>query len=118
MFISSVQEVIGTDRDVQGPGWKSRRVILAEDGMGYSVHETLVDAGTHLRLNYANHRETVYVVAGRGTVTDVAGERAVSLQPGSVYSGGVGEEHILVCDTEMTFLVIFTPGLVADEEAD
>lgn len=118
MFISSISETIGTDRDVQGEGWKSRRVILAGDGMGYSVHETTVAAGTRLHLSYENHRETVYCLRGRGTILDVETAEAVALAPGSVYSAGIGEEHILSCDTEMTFLCIFTPGLEGGEEAD
>lgn len=118
MFISSISATIGTDRDVQGEGWKSRRVILAGDGMGYSVHETTVDAGTRLHLSYENHRETVYCLAGRGTILDVDTADAAPLTPGTVYSAGIGEEHILSCDTEMTFLCIFTPGLEGREEAD
>ena len=117
MFITSVEAVLGTDRDVSGPGWKSRRLILAGDGMGYSVHETTVDAGVLLHQNYTDHRETVYCLAGRGTLTDVDGERAVGLGPGSTYSADIGDEHILSCDTEMKFLVIFTPPLEGDETA-
>jgi L-ectoine synthase len=118
MFISSITDVIGTDREVQGDGWTSRRVILAGEGMGYSVHETTVDAGSRLHLAYEHHRETVYCLEGRGTLLEVASAEAVALTPGSVYSAGMREEHILTCDTEMTFLCIFTPGLEGNEEAD
>ena len=47
----------------------------------------------------------------------MANERTVALVPGSLYSAGIGDHHVLSCDTEMRFLVIFTPPLVGSEEA-
>jgi hypothetical protein len=38
-----VTDVIGTARDVHGPGWKSRRVVLAGEGPDYPVHETTLE---------------------------------------------------------------------------
>lgn len=59
MFTRSVEEILGTERDVHGEGWKSRRLVLAEDGLPFSVHETLVEAGRSLRFTYRAHSETV-----------------------------------------------------------
>src|SRR4029077_13660508 len=46
MIVRTLEEVIGTDRDVHGPGWNSRRLLLASDGMGYAGTDTIVEAGT------------------------------------------------------------------------
>jgi L-ectoine synthase len=101
MIIRSVNEVTGTERDVHGEGWRSRRLLLADDGIGYSLHETTLDAGIELRFEYRNHRETVYCLEGEGSVEDVASGRRTVLRPGSMYSAGIGEPHVVRTDTQM-----------------
>jgi L-ectoine synthase len=118
MLTRSVQETLGTERDVQGDGWKSRRLVVAADGLPCSVHETLVDAGTTLRFDYRAHTETVYCVEGQGSVEDVARGQRTPLSPGSLYSVFIGDDHILRTETRMKFLCIFTPALAGTEEAD
>jgi L-ectoine synthase len=118
MLIRTVQEIVGSERDVQGEGWRSRRLVLAGDGLPFSVHESTVDAGQVLRFTYRSHSETVYCVAGGGTVEDVAGGKIADLQPGTLYSVGVGDEHVVRTDSETTFLCVFVPPLVGTEEAD
>lgn len=117
MLIRSVHDVLGTDRDVSGPGWTSRRIAVAADGLGYSVHETLLDAGAELRFEYRNHRETVYCVEGDGTIQELGGP-AVELRPGSLYSAGVGDDHTITARSAMKLVCIFTPPLLGTEEAD
>jgi L-ectoine synthase len=118
MFTRSVAGIIGTDRDVSGPGWKSRRLVLAEDGLPFSMHETIVEAGSELSFAYRSHSETVYCVQGNGSVQDVARGTTTQLEPGSLYSVGIGDEHVLRAGTEMTFLCVFAPPLLGRESAD
>jgi L-ectoine synthase len=118
MIIRSVSEVIGTERDVPGEGWRSRRLVLADDAIGYSLHETTLEAGIELRFEYRNHRETVYCLEGDGSVEDVASGRRVTLRPGSMYSAGIGEPHVVRTDTQVRVLCVFTPALTGTEEAD
>jgi L-ectoine synthase len=118
MIIRHVEEVLGTDRDVLGDGWKSRRLVLAAEGIGYSVHETTLEAGISLPFEYAHHRETVYCVSGEGRIEDLSSGRAASLSPGGLYSAGIGEPHRITTATEMRLLCIFTPPLAGTEEAD
>ena len=42
MIIRTLDEVIGTERDVAGEGWRSRRLLLKRDAMGFSLHDTVV----------------------------------------------------------------------------
>lgn len=46
MIVKTLEELKGTDRDVSGPGWLSRRVLLKDDGFGYSLHDTVVKEGS------------------------------------------------------------------------
>jgi L-ectoine synthase len=118
MFIRTVREIAGSERDVHGEGWRSLRLVLAGDGLPYSLHESTVDAGQVLRFDYRSHSETVYCIAGGGTVENVASGEVADVRPGTLYSVGVGDGHVLRTDSQTTFLCVFVPPLVGDEEAD
>ncbi|MGD2059774.1 MAG: ectoine synthase [Acidimicrobiia bacterium] len=118
MLKRKLDQVDGTERDVRGEGWRSRRLIVADDGVPYSFHVTVLDRGARLRFEYERHRETVYCMEGEGTISDLAAGETVPLEPGGLYSAGVGEPHEIVARTEMTLACIFTPPLEGTEEAD
>jgi L-ectoine synthase len=118
MIIRNVDDIIGTERDVHGAGWKSRRLVLADDEIGYSLHETTLDAGVELQFEYRNHRETVYCVEGSGSVEDLGNGTRVALVPGAMYSAGIGEPHVVRTTSQMKLLCVFTPALAGTEEAD
>ena len=71
MIIRTLDEVIGTDRDVAGDGWRSRRLLLKRDAMGFSLHDTVVEAGWEKEMEYANHLEACYCIEGEGEVEDL-----------------------------------------------
>lgn len=37
MYYKTVKDLIGTKREASGDGWKSRRFLLAEDGLPFSL---------------------------------------------------------------------------------
>jgi L-ectoine synthase len=118
MFARDVEDILGTERDVAGDGWKSRRLIVAEDGLKYSVHETSLDAGVTLRFVYAVHRETVYCIEGEGSVSNVSTGEVWPLRPGCLYSVGIGDDHVVTTDSAVKLVCIFDPPLEGTEEAD
>lgn len=118
MFQTSVKEVVGTERDASGEGWKSRRLILASEGRPYSVHETTVARGSQLQFCYRHHAETVYCIKGRATLTDVQSGQSHAIAPGSLYSVAIGDDHQINVEEECVFLCIFDPPLHGKEEAD
>lgn len=103
---------------MQGNGWRSRRIILASDGLKYSFHETTLDAGVELRFAYRSHRETVYCIEGEGLIHDVRTGEVSALIPGVLYSAGIGDDHIVETTTEMKIICIFDPPLIGNESAD
>jgi L-ectoine synthase len=118
MFVRNVKDILGTERDVNGKGWKSRRLILARDGLTYSVHETILEAKNTLRFTYSAHRETVYCIEGKGSVQNVLTGETWPIHPGSIYSVGVGDDHVVKTQSEMKLICIFDPPLEGQEEAD
>jgi L-ectoine synthase len=90
MIYKTVNDLVGTEREAIGTGWRSRRFLIAEDGYPFSMHETTVVAGTELRFNYRNHSETVYCIDGKASVQDMAEGTVSSIEPGTFYSVGRG----------------------------
>ena len=64
MIIRSADDVTGTEHDVVGDHWKSRRILTATDGMGYSLNDVLIEPGFEQTLEYRHHLEACYVVSG------------------------------------------------------
>ena len=50
MIVRSLVDLTGTERDVRGEGWRSRRLLRRDDGVKFSLHYTELDAGTELEL--------------------------------------------------------------------
>lgn len=118
MIVRTLAEVIGTANHVAGEAFESRRILTARDGVGYSLHDTVVRAGTEQRLHYKNHVETNYVIAGEGEVENVTTGEVFPLGDGSVYTLDNHEPHLLRARTDMRIVCIFTPALTGTETHD
>lgn len=113
MLFRRLEDVIGTERDVDWVNGTSRRLVVAGDGLGYALTDTYVRPGTETRLRFDNHFEACYCVEGSGTVTTA--ERTWEVAPGTVYSAAKGEEHTLSSSGGMRLICVFNPPLRGDE---
>src|SRR5919205_2918077 len=95
MIVRSLDEIIGTERDVQAPTWCSRRFVLAKEGVGFSLHETILYAGTETKMWYANHIEAVVCVEGEAELTDHEAGKTYTITPGTMYLLDGHERHTL-----------------------
>ena len=68
MIVTSLHDILGSDRDVSGPGWSSRRLLLASDGMGFTLTDTIIKSDALLELEYKHHLEACYCIEGRGEI--------------------------------------------------
>lgn len=118
MIVSDLAQLVGTDRDVRGEGWRSRRFLRRGDGVKFSLHYTEIAAGTGLELQYSNHFEANFCISGEGEVVDVATGKTFELSPGTMYTLDQHDRHILRTRTPMTLLCVFWPALVGDESHD
>lgn len=94
----------------------SRRFLLESDGLGFTVTDTVVSAGTKSRLEYRRHLEACYCIAGSGEVIDLDGT-AHPLQPGVLYALDEHDPHFLVASPEedLRLVCVFSPALRGDE---
>jgi L-ectoine synthase len=120
MIVRNLKEIEGTQREVDGGNWVSRRLILAEDRMGCSVHDTIIRAGTQTHIHYRNHLEVVYCIAGAGEVETLADGKVYPLEAGSLYALDQHDEHLLRADSnqDMRMVCVFSPPLTGREVHD
>jgi L-ectoine synthase len=114
MIIRSLAEIEGTERDVAWGNGQSRRLLLARDGMGYSVTDTVIDANTSSVLEYKRHLEACYCIEGEGEVEDMQGN-VFSIKPGTIYALDKHDKHVLRAITRMRLVCVFLPALEGSE---
>ena len=115
MIVRTLDEILDTDRDVRGPTFASRRLLLKKDGMGFSMHDTVMPAGTETTLWYANHLEAVYCIEGTGEIEDLVNGQTHQRAPGSLYALDGHEKHIVRTHTDMRFICVFNPPVTGGE---
>ncbi|WP_154792213.1 ectoine synthase [Occultella kanbiaonis] len=118
MLVRTIAEITDTDADIKTENWRSKRIILAKEGVGFSVHETTLYAGTVNDFWYANHIEAVFIVEGEGEITDLATGATHQLGPGSLYLLNDHDKHQVRPRTQMRTVCVFNPPVTGREVHD
>ncbi|MCG8421449.1 MAG: ectoine synthase [Proteobacteria bacterium] len=118
MIVRRLTDILGGPREVRAENWTSRRLLLRDDGMGYSVHDTIIHPGTSTRMEYRNHLEAVYCIEGHGSVTALATGEQHKITPGTIYALDQHDEHILYAETQLRLVCVFNPPLNGSEVHD
>jgi L-ectoine synthase len=118
VIVRTLSDIDGTDRAVEGPTFVSRRLLLADDGVGFSFHDTVLYAGTTTNMWYANHVEAVYCIEGEGELEDLTDGAIYEIAPGTLYTLDGHEKHVLRATTDLRMMCVFTPALTGQELHD
>lgn len=118
MIVRRLNEIVGTEREVTAPTFTSRRFLLKKDGMGFSMHDTVLYAGTDTFIWYANHLEAVYCIEGEGEVEVVGTGETIPIASGTLYALDGHEKHRLRAKTDLRMVCVFTPALTGREVHD
>ncbi len=121
MIFRKIDDINDTEREVFAPNgnWVSRRLLLKEDNMGFSFHETVIFKGTETRIWYKNHLEAVYCVEGEGEVETIPEGEVYPIRPGTLYALDKHDQHYLrALGSDLRLLCVFNPPLVGDEVHD
>lgn len=118
MIVRRLSDIKGTAEDVVTPNWASRRLLLERDGMGFSLHETTIFAGTETHIHYRHHLEAVYCIEGEGEIETVADGKIHVIAPGVMYALDRHDEHYLRARREMRLVCVFNPPLTGREVHD
>ena len=117
MKIIRIAETVDTPREVHCPhgGFISYRALLASDGMGFSVHKTVIPAGSPQHWHYTHHLEACYCIQGRGTITNLATGEQQEIVPDSIYVLDNHDDHTFQALEEVVLISIFNPPVTGNE---
>lgn len=115
MIVRDLKELKRTDRAVSDAEWTSVRMLLADDGMGFSFHITTLNAGSEHTFEYKHHFESVYCMSGRGSITDHGTGQTHLIRPGVMYALDRHDRHTLRAEEELVMACCFNPPVTGDE---
>ena len=118
MIIRDLEETRRSSSNVVSKGWESARMLLKQDGMGFSFHITTIKEGAELPMRYRHHLESVYCISGEGTVRDLATGKVHPVRKGVLYALDQHDAHVLTAKTEMIMACVFNPPLTGKEVHD
>ncbi|WP_417721434.1 ectoine synthase [Salipiger sp.] len=117
MIVRDFNKITKEDRDrvVSNEQWTSVRMLLAQDGMGFSFHITFLEAGSEHTFEYKNHFESVYCMEGKGSITDIATGETHEIKPGVMYALDKHDRHILRAEEQLVMACCFNPPVTGTE---
>ncbi len=117
MIVRDFSEIMKNEpgRVVSDARWKSVRMLLADDGMGFSFHITLLEPGSEHTFEYKNHFENVYCIRGTGSITDLATGETHEIKPGVMYALNRHDRHTLRATEELVMACVFNPPVTGKE---
>lgn len=120
VIIRSLKEIEDTDRHVRARSgtWESKRLVLAREQVGFSLHETTLYAGTQTTMRYAHHVEAVLCVEGEAELTDEETGEKHWITPGTMYLLDGHERHTMRPKTDFRCVCVFNPPLTGREDHD
>jgi L-ectoine synthase len=118
VIVRSLEGIAGTSRDVTGEGWRSQRLLVRDDGLGFSLSETTVGAGAELHLEYRHHLEACYCLDGEGEIEDLSTGTRHRIGPGVLYALDQHDAHVVRVTRDLRLVCVFNPPLSGGETHD
>ena len=106
MIVRQKEDLLNTSQHVETKIWTSTRFFTKKDNIGFSLHETIVNAGTEQVLWYKNHIEAVIITEGTAEIVNLATGETHLLKPGSAYAL-TGDKHIFRTITKVVCYCVF-----------
>ena len=100
-----------------GEGWRAVRLLVRDNGLGFSLSETTVEAGAELDLWYKHHQEACFVIEGEAELTERDTGVVHRLGPGSLYAPEHDRHHVSV-RSPLRLVCVFNPALTGHETHD
>lgn len=118
MIVRELNEARRQGRQIKAENWNSTRLLLKDDGMGFSFHITVIYAGARTPMHYTRHLESVYCLRGEGAIEDSVTGQVHAIRPGVVYALDKHDRHVLHAHTELELACVFNPPLHGRETHD
>jgi L-ectoine synthase len=118
MIVKTLQDVLGTKGEAHGPKWHSMRLLHAEDGMGVTLTDSILEEGFEMVLWQKNHLEACYCLEGEGTVEELDTGIIHHIRPGTLYAMNNHDRHLIKITKRARLICTFVPALTGDEVHD
>jgi L-ectoine synthase len=118
VIVRTAAEVHGTAAEVSTEQWTSTRLLLQNDGMGFTITDTVVEPGMDETIWYKHHLEACYCIEGRATLEDLSSGEVYEIEPGTMYALNQHDRHRLRADTRVRLVCVFSPPLTGRETHD
>lgn len=118
MLVTHLNDLDDTERDIKSETWRSRRLVLGREGVGFSFHDTVIYAGTESKFWYANHIEAVYCVGGEGELVNEETGDVYPITDGTLYLLDKHEKHTVKAKTDLRMACTFNPPVTGREVHD
>lgn len=117
MRVVTLAELKNTAREVECPrgGFTSFRFLLAGDGLGFSLHKTVIPKGGAQRWHYRHHLEACYCVSGRGVLIEWEGCKEWVVEPDTVYAPDNHDLHTFQALEDTVLICVFNPPVTGRE---
>lgn len=117
MKIIDSGELYDTDRHVVCPkgGFRSIRMLVDSDKMGFTVTQTTIPVGDWQRWHYKHHLEACYCVEGMGQLRNEETGEIFSIKPGMMYALDQNDLHSFKALQKVRLICVFNPPLKGSE---
>ena len=115
MIVREFDNVVQDGGAISDAHWTSVRMLLADDGMGFSFHITFLEGGSEHTFEYKNHLESVYCIQGTGQITDHGTGETHPIKPGTMYALNAHDRHTLTAKEELVMACVFNPPVTGRE---
>lgn len=115
MKVRTIKQIEGTDRDVKFKEGRSLRLLLEKDGMGFSLHKTIIPKGEIGRWHYKHHLEACFCIQGKGQITDVESGKKFVIEKDSIYILDNNDNHIFEAFEDVVLVSVFNPPVKGGE---
>lgn len=117
MKVIDINHLEHTEREVRCPrgGFVSYRFLLARDGMGFSLHKTVIPVGPPQHWHYKQHLEACYCVMGHGTLTNLKTGEKFAIVPDRCYVLDKHDDHTFQAHETTVLISVFNPPVTGKE---
>lgn len=120
MIVKTYESLAGTASETVLGGGRAvtRRFLLKQDGVGFTVSDIRIEPGEGRQLWYKNHIEANYVIEGEGVLEELDTGITHELRPGVMYCLNRNDRHRIITKTPMRMICVFNPALAGGEVHD
>ena len=115
MIVRNSEDLVGTKCHIHSLHSESVRLLLSEDGMGYSLNVTKIAPGLEIEMCYEHHLVSRLWLADKGSIEDLSAGVAHPISPGTIYALDQHDAHVLRSETELELVCVFNPALTGTE---